>query len=124
MSIKRNKNASIWEVLVLYVLQKSFPSFEFVNEYPLKNIPNQSNINLRNRCFDIYSQVKNIAVEVSRLGAHNSQEHLLRDMTKQEFVNQTNITIFHLRDKMCENKNFSNPSSLALGKIQKIFYSP
>ena len=122
--IRRNKKASIWEVLVLFALNQAFPSFDFTNEYPLKKIPNQSNIDLRHRFYDIYSEKVNIAVEVSRIGAHNSQEHLVRDTVKQAFTDETDITLFHLRDKQCENSYFSNVITFTVGKNTKDILFP
>lgn len=116
MSIKQNANASIWEVIPFFALRKMFPQLKWSNEYLLREIEANSNIDVTGRRYDIYSPVLKAAVEVSRIGAHNSFEHLTRDRIKQQFSNDARVKLFHIRQDLCVQDGFTNVHTFTIGK--------
>jgi len=119
MALKRNANASIWEIIPLFAFRKMFPSLKWSNEYPLKDISANTTVNVFNRRYDLYSPVINAAIEISRVGAHSSEEILERDQLKQKFSNEAHVTLFHIREAQCSQGNFTNVHTFTVGKNTK-----
>ena len=113
---KKNMNASIWEVTVLYAMQKMFPTLKWTNEVKLSDVSLNSSVDTKHRKYDLYSPVIRSAIEVSRIGAHSSKKHYERDVIKQRFSDENHIKLYHLRENLCENKGLSNVYSFAVGK--------
>ena len=112
----KNKNASIWEVTVLYAMQKMFPTLKWTNEVKLSDVSCNSSIDPVHRKYDVYSPVIKSAIEVSRIGAHSSKKHYERDVIKQRFSDENHIRLYHLRENLCDNKGLTNVYSFTVGK--------
>ena len=112
IKIKKNLNASIHEVVLLYALNKMFPQFTWTNEYLLKNIATQSGINVSKMRYDIFCPEKNIAFEMSRAQAHASDGSQDRDLRKAYFSNHSGVILFSCRNQTLNNEELAKISNL------------
>ena len=124
MITKKNMNASMWEIIPLFALRKMFPSLKWTNEYMLHDITANTNVNVSSRRYDIYSEVINTAVEISRIGAHSSKENLERDLIKQQFSNEAKVNLIHIREEGCDNANFTNVFTFKVGNNTNDIFFP